>query len=118
MSAIFSGQITSRIGKIGRDITMEEGQEAAHMCALNILAQLKVACEGDLNRVIQCVRLGGFVNSTDDFKDQPKVIDGASDLMIAVFGEKGRHARSAIGVNALPFGVAVEIEAQFEVKIL
>jgi len=112
-----SGQITSRLGKVGRDITIEEGQEAARLCALNIFAHLKVACEGDLNRVVRCVRLGGFVNCMDDFKDQPKVMNGASDLMVAVFGEKGRHARASVGVNALPLGVAVEVEALFEVQV-
>ena len=117
-----SGQITSwkgelkYIGKVGRDVTVAEGQEAARICALNILAQLKMACGGDLNRVVRCIRLGGFVNCTDDFKDQPKVMNGASDLMIAVFGEQGRHTRAAVGVNALPLGVAVEVDALFEVK--
>ncbi len=117
-----SGQITSwngelkYIGKIGHGITVEEGQEASRICALNILAQLKMACEGDLNRVVRCVRLGGFINCTDDFKDQSKVMNGASDLIISIFGEKGKHARAAVGVNALPYGVAVEMDAIFEVK--
>ena len=117
-----SGQLPSwngrldYIGKVGREFSIEEGQKAARLCALNILAQLKGACEGDWNHVIHCVRLGGFVHSTDDFKDQPQVVNGASDLMVALFGEKGRHARAAVGINALPFGVAVEIEAIFEVK--
>lgn len=117
-----SGQLPSRqgkveyMGKVGHDFSAEEGQKAAHLCALNILAQLKEACEGDWHRVVRCVRLGGFVHSTDDFVDQPHVINGASDLMVAVFGEKGRHTRIAVGVNALPLGAAVEIEAIFEVK--
>ena len=117
-----SGQITSwngelkYIGKIDHGITVEEGQEASRICALNILAQLKMACEGDLNRVVRCVRLGGFINCTDDFKDQSKVMNGASDLIISIFGEKGKHARAAVGVNALPYGVAVEMDAIFEVK--
>lgn len=102
-------------GKAGHDFTIEEGQDAAKICAYNILTQLKVACAGDLNRVQRCIRLGGFVNCTDDFKDQPKVVNGASDLMIALFGERGRHARAAVGVNSLPLGAAVEIEALFEV---
>lgn len=116
-----SGQLPMREGvlkyggKVGRDFTLEEGQEAAKTCAYNILTQLKAACEGDLNRVQRCIRLGGFVNCPEDFKDQPKVVNGASDLMIALFGEKGRHARAAVGVNALPLGAAVEIEALFEV---
>ncbi|OJW51160.1 MAG: hypothetical protein BGO67_12610 [Alphaproteobacteria bacterium 41-28] len=118
-----SGQIPSWngelkvLGKVGRNITIEEGREAARLCALNILAQLKIACEGDLNRVIRCVRLGGFVNCTDDFKDQPKVVNGASDLMVAVFGEKGKHARVAVGTHSLPLGIAVEVEALFEVDV-
>ena len=117
-----SGQLPSRkgkleyTGKVGREFSIEEAQMAAQLCALNILAQLKEACEGNWNQVVSCVRLGGFVHSTDDFKDQPQVMNGASDLMVAVFGDKGRHARAAVGVNALPFGVAVEIEAIFEVK--
>lgn len=103
------------IGKLGREVTIEEGQAAARICALNILVHLKVACEGNLNRMLQCVRLGGFVNSTEEFKDHPKVINGASDLVVDVFGEKGRHARAAIGVNSLPFGYAVEVDAIFEI---
>jgi enamine deaminase RidA (YjgF/YER057c/UK114 family) len=119
-----SGQITfwngelKYVGKIGDDFTLEIGQKAARLCALNVLAQLKAACEDDLNRVKQCIRLGGFVNTTDDFKEHPKVINGASNLMIDVFEERGRHARTAIGVNSLPFGVAVEVEALFEVNAL
>lgn len=122
-SLIFiSGQIPSwngelkYIGKVGRNFTLEEGQEAARLCALNILTQLKIACEDNLNRVTQCIRLGGFVNAPDDFTDHPKVINGASDLMIAIFDEKGRHARAAVGVNSLPFGIAVEVDALFEAK--
>ena len=103
-------------GKLGDTISIEEGQAAARLCALNILAQLKVACEGDLNRVVRCVRLGGFINSTDIFQDHPKVMNGASDLMVEVFDEKGHHARAAVGVNALPFGVAVEVDALFKVN--
>ncbi|MBI2707748.1 MAG: RidA family protein [Proteobacteria bacterium] len=105
------------VGKVGLAFSIEDGQEAARLCALNILTQLKVACEGDLNRVMRCVRLGGFVNATDDFKDHSKVMNGASELMIALFGEKGRHARVAVGVNALPLGVAVEVDAIFEVDM-
>jgi enamine deaminase RidA (YjgF/YER057c/UK114 family) len=117
-----SGQITSLngeltfVGKVGRDFTVEEGSKAARLCALNILAQLKAACEGNLDKVIRCIRLGGFVNCVDDFKEQSKVINGASDLMVTVFGEKGRHARAAVGVSSLPLGVAVEVDAIFEVK--
>lgn len=117
-----SGQLPSwngkveYVGKLGREFLIEEGQKAAHLCALNILTNLKGACEGDWGKVIRCVRLGGFIHSTDDFTQQPQVMNGASDLMIAVFGEKGHHARAAVSVNALPLGVAVEIEAIFEVK--
>jgi enamine deaminase RidA (YjgF/YER057c/UK114 family) len=112
-----SGQVTmgpeglEYIGKLGRDLDVEQGQAAAQLCGLNIIAQLKVAAGGDLDQIKQIVRLGGFVNSTDDFKAQPQVINGASDLMQNVFGESGRHARAAVGVNALPAGVAVEIDA-------
>jgi enamine deaminase RidA (YjgF/YER057c/UK114 family) len=106
----------SYIGKVGREFSIEDGQKAAHLCALNILSHLKMACEDDWTQVVRCVRLGGFVHSTDNFKDQPQVINGASDLMVAIFGERGHHVRAAVGVNALPLGVAVEIEAIFEVK--
>lgn len=109
-----AGQITF-VGKLGQDFTVEQGQEAARVCALNILALIRHACEGDLGRVVRCVRLGGFVNGTPEFTDQPQVINGASDLMVAVFGERGRHARAAVGVNSLPRGVAVEIDAIFEI---
>ncbi len=115
-----SGQITlwngerRHIGKLGADISADEGQAAARLCALNIIAQAKAAL-GDLDRVTRVVKLVGFVNSTPDFVDQPKVINGASDLMAEVFGDKGRHARSAVGVASLPLGVAVEIEAILEV---
>lgn len=112
---IWNGELKYK-GKLGDTISIEEGQAAARLCALNILAQLKAACEGDLNRVLRCVRLGGFINSTDVFQDQPKVMNGASDLMVDVFGEKGHHVRTAVGVNTLPFGVAVEVDALFEVN--
>ena len=98
-------------GKLGADLSLEEGQEAARLCAVNILAQLRAAMDGDLDRITRIVKLGGFVNATDTFTDQPKVINGASDLMMDVFGEAGRHARSAVGVNTLPLGVAVEVDA-------
>lgn len=116
---IISGQLPIKDGevafkgKVGQDLSLEEGQAAARQCAINILTQLKVACDGDLGRVKRCVRLGGFVNCGPDYIDQPKVINGASDLMVEVFGEPGRHARVAVGVNALPLGAAVEIEAAF-----
>lgn len=104
------------LGKLGRDISLEQGQQAARLCALNILAQAKAALGGDLDRVLRCVRLGAFINGTDDFTQQPQVANGASDLMVEVLGDAGRHARAAVGVNALPGGVAVEVEAVFEVR--
>jgi len=104
------------VGKLGREITVEQGQEAAKLCALNILAHVKTALDGDLDRVLRCVRLGAFVNGTDDFTEQPQVANGASNLMVELLGDAGRHARAAVGVNALPGGVAVEIDAVFEVR--
>lgn len=102
-------------GKIGDTFTVEEGKAAARLCAINILAQLSAALEGDLDRVTRCVKLGGFVNSTPEFGDHPVVMNGASDLMVEVFAEKGRHARFAVGAPSLPFDVAVEVEAIFEI---
>jgi enamine deaminase RidA (YjgF/YER057c/UK114 family) len=99
------------IGRLGVNMDLETGQAAAKLCGLNIIAQLKAAAGGDLDRVKQIVRLGGFVNCAEDFKAQPLVINGASDLMQDVFGEVGRHARAAVGTNALPGGTAVEIDA-------
>lgn len=104
------------VGKVGADWTLEQGQEAAREVALNVLSQLKTALDGDLDRVVRAVKLNGFVNCTPDFIQQPHVINGASELMIAVFGDAGRHARSAVGVAQLPFGVAVEIDGVFEVR--
>ncbi len=104
------------IGKLGQEIKLEQGQEAARLCALNILAQVKSALDGDLDRVLRCVRLGGFVNSVPDFVQQPQVVNGASDLIVQVFGDAGRHARTAVGVNVLPGNVAVEVDAIFEVR--
>ncbi len=101
-------------GKVGAEFSVEEGQEAARICAINIIAQLKAACGGDLDRVRRIVKLGGFVNSTPEFTDQPKVINGASDLMAEVFGEAGKHARFAVGAASLPLGVAVEVDGVFE----
>ena len=102
-------------GKVGAEFSVEEGQEAARICAINIIAQLKAACGGDLDRVRRIVKLGGFVNSTPEFTDQPKVINGASDLMVAVFGDAGRHSRAAVSAGALPLGVAVEVNAVAEI---
>lgn len=104
------------VGKLGREFGVEEGQQAARLCALNLLAHLRAALDGDLDRVVQCVRIGGFVNSVPDFTGQSQVINGASDLFVEIFGEAGRHTRMAIGVSALPYDVAVEVEAVFEVR--
>ncbi len=103
------------VGQVGKDIELEEAQAAARVCGLTIIAQVKAACDGDLDRVVRCVKLGGFVNSSDGFDRQPWVINGASDLIAEVFGHKGRHARFAVGSNALPLGVSVEIDAVFEI---
>jgi enamine deaminase RidA (YjgF/YER057c/UK114 family) len=103
------------IGKVGKEFTVEEGYQAARLCGLNVIAQVKAACGGDLDRVVRCCRLGGFVNAGADFYDHPKVINGASDLMVEVFGEKGKHARAAVGSSALPLNVATEVDAIFEI---
>ena len=102
-------------GKLGEDMSTEQGAEAARACALSLLAQLRAACGGDFGRLRRVVKLTGFVNSTPDFTEQPKVINGASELLVEVLGETGWHARSAVGVASLPLGVAVEIEALFEI---
>ncbi|MEM8770756.1 MAG: RidA family protein [Pseudomonadota bacterium] len=103
-------------GKLGAEIDIDAGIQAAHACGINLLAQLKQACGGDLDRVSRVVRLGGFVNCTPDFVDHPKVINGASDLMVGVFGDAGRHARAAVGAPALPMNAAVEIDGVFEIQ--
>ncbi|MEM9031099.1 MAG: RidA family protein [Pseudomonadota bacterium] len=103
-------------GKLGQTMDAEDGAKAARLCALALLAQVKAACGGDLDRLRRVVKLVGFVNSSPEFGDQPKVVNGASDLMVEILGGKGRHARSAMGAGALPFGVAVEIEGIFEVE--
>lgn len=103
------------IGKVGKEFSAEQAQQTARQCGINILAQLKAACGGNLDRVRRCVRLGVFVASAPGFTDQPKVANGVSDLMVAVFGEAGKHARAAVGVPELPFGVAVEVDAIFEI---
>jgi enamine deaminase RidA (YjgF/YER057c/UK114 family) len=104
------------VGKLGREWGVEEGREAARLCALNLIAHLKTAAGGDLDRVRRCVRLAGYVNSTPDFLAQSQVLNGASDLFVDVFGDAGRHARMAVGVAALPYDVAVEVEGVFEVE--
>ena len=103
------------IGKLGREFKIEDGQKAARLCALNVIAQVRAALGGDLDKVRRCVRVGGFVNGTPDFLDQPQVINGASDVIVQIFGDAGKHARAAVGVASLPRGVATEVEAIFEV---
>ena len=103
-------------GKIGKDLNLDEGYEAAKRCGLSIVAHVKNACGGDLDRIKTCVKLTGYVNSTDDFKDQPKIINGASDIIAKIFDEKGEHTRAAVSVNSLPLGVAVEVDAIFEIN--
>lgn len=119
---IISGQISLSPdglirGRLGDDMSLEDGVHAAEVCGINLLAQLKLACAGDLSRVKHCLKLGGFVTCTNDFYDQPKVINGASDLMVRAMGDAGRHARAAVGVSALPLGAAVEIDAIFEIAL-
>lgn len=110
-----NGELAYR-GKVGADYDVEAGMACARVCALNIISQVKAACDGDLDRVVRCVKLGAFVNCVDGFEEQPKVVNGASNLMVDVFGDKGRHARFAVGTNALPMNVAVEIDAVFEIS--
>jgi len=109
-----SGQLIK--GKIGKDLDTEAGYNAAKRCALSIIAQVKKACNNDLSKVKSCVKLTGFVNSTDEFIDQPKVLNGASDLIASVFGDAGMHTRAAVSTNSLPLGVSVEVDAIFELK--
>ena len=103
-------------GKIGKDLNTEAGYNAAKRCALSIVAQVKNACDNDLTKVKSCIKLTGFVNSTDDFTEQPKVINGASDLIASIFGNDGMHTRAAVSTNSLPLGVSVEVDAIFELK--
>ena len=103
-------------GKVGKDLDTEAGYNAAKRCALSIVAQVKKACGDDLSKVKSCIKLTGFVNSTDDFTEQPKVINGASDLIASIFGETGMHTRAAVSANSLPLGVSVEVDAIFELK--
>lgn len=115
-----SGQIAANddglmTGKLGDDYTIAQGQEAAKACAIALLTQVKAACGGDLGRLVRVVKLGGFVNSTTDFTDQPQVINGASDFLVEVLGELGTHARAAVSAPSLPFGVAVEIDGVFQI---
>ena len=109
-----SGQLIK--GKVGRDLNTEAGYDAARRCALSIIAQVKKACDNDLSKIKSCVKLTGFVNSTDDFTDQPKIINGASDLIASIFGDAGMHTRAAVSTNSLPLGVSVEVDAIFELN--
>ena len=102
-------------GKVGNELTLEDGQKASRLCVINILAQLKKAVNGNLDKVKNCVKITGFVNSTDEFKDQPKILNSASEILSNVFGDNGKHARVAVSVNSLPLEAAVEIDAIFEI---
>lgn len=110
------GELKEYVGVVGKDVSVEKAKEVARICGLNVIAQLRNACDGDLNRVERCIRLGVFVNSASDFTEHPAVANGASDLMVEVFGEKGKHARATVGVSQLPRGAAVEVEAVFSIK--
>jgi enamine deaminase RidA (YjgF/YER057c/UK114 family) len=103
-------------GKVGKDLTTDEAYKAAERCGISIIAQVKKACDGDLSKVKSCIKLTGFVNSTNDYTEQPKVINGASDLIASVFGEAGMHTRAAVSTNSLPLGVSVEVDAIFEIN--
>jgi enamine deaminase RidA (YjgF/YER057c/UK114 family) len=104
------------IGKVGREFSIEQGQQCAKLCTINILAHVSKILDGDLSRISKLIRMGIFVNAPDDFTDHPKVANGASDMMVGLFGDAGKHARFAVGVSGLPFGVAVEVDATFELK--
>ena len=103
-------------GKIGKELSTEQGYDAAKRCGLSIVAQAKVACNGDLSKIKSCIKLTGFVNSTEDFTEQPKVINGTSDLIATIFGDAGMHTRAAVSTNSLPLGVSVEVDAIFELN--
>ena len=103
-------------GKLGKDLKTEEGYEAAKRCGLSIVSQVKKACGGDLSKVKSCIKLTGFVNSTENFTEQPKVINGASELIVSIFGDAGMHTRAAVSTNSLPLGVSVEVDAIFEIN--
>ena len=103
-------------GKVGKDLTTDEAYKAAERCGLSIVAQVKKACDGNLSKVKSCIKLTGFVNSTEDYTEQPKAINGASDLIASIFGEAGMHTRAAVSTNSLPLGVSVEVDAIFELK--
>ncbi|MDA8608773.1 RidA family protein [Candidatus Pelagibacter bacterium] len=117
-----SGQVSINIngelikGKVGKDLTTDEAYKAAERCGISIISQVKSACEGDLSKVKSCIKLTGFVNSTEDFTEQPKVINGASDIIVSIFGKAGMHTRAAVSANSLPLGVSVEVDAIFELN--
>lgn len=115
-----SGQISMNAdglvtGKLGDGFSLDDAYAAARLCGINLISQVRAACDGDLDRLVQVIKLNGFVNATQDFTDHPKVVNGASDLMVEIFGEKGRHARAAVGSSSLPLGVAVEVEGIFKI---
>ncbi|MGY8992694.1 MAG: RidA family protein [Rhodospirillales bacterium] len=120
-TVVISGQVTfaggklQYAGKVGGDFSVDDGYQAARICALNLISQLREACDGDLDRVHRVVRLGGFVNCTPDFTEQPKVINGASDIMVEIFGDAGKHARAAVGCSSLPLGSATEVDGIFDI---
>ena len=103
-------------GKVGKDLSVDDGYKAAERCGLSIISQAKVACNGDLSKIKSCVKLTGYVNSSNNFTDQPKVINGASDIIVKILGDKGMHTRAAVSVNSLPLGVAVEVDGVFEIN--
>jgi len=103
-------------GKVGKDLNTDDAYKAAERCGISIVAQVKKACRGDLSKVKSCIKLTGFVNSTDDYTEQPKVINGASDLIVSIFGDAGMHTRAAVSTNSLPLGVSVEVDAIFEIN--
>ena len=103
-------------GKVGKDLTSEDAYKAAERCGLSVVAQVKNSCNGDLSKIKSCIKLTGFVNSTEDFTEQPKVINGASDLIASIFGDAGMHTRAAVSTNSLPLGVSVEVDAIFELN--
>ena len=120
-TAYISGQVTmgpkglEYVGKVGADVSLDDAKAAARLCAINVIAQVKAACGGDLDRVRRCVKVGAFVNAVADYTQHPEVANGASDLFMAVFGDAGKHARAAVGAGSLPRGVACEVEAVFEI---
>ena len=116
MSQMFDEKGNLIKGKLGKDLDVEQGYEAAKRCGLSIVSQAQKACNNDLTKIKSCVKLTGFVNSTEDFTEQPKVINGASDLIASIFGEAGMHTRAAVSTNSLPLGVSVEVDAIFELN--